>query len=116
MHNSSNSNHPLDALVRLWHFSQNHHSSARAAAKLLLGLYNGRRFPFDLTDLRLFDAERLHDVLTVLQMDASPQKEVHCWLNEIFGRNDMGNRFEHMAYNLRLKGRCSKGNLAPLKP
>jgi hypothetical protein len=47
-----------EALIRLWNVTQRHDagtSGARRAALVLLGLYNGPRFPFDLTELRAMD-------------------------------------------------------------
>ena len=83
------------------------------AAKLLLGLYNGRRFPFDLTDLRVFDRSNLEAAMVVLRMDAERTWcEVHVILDAILCRDrGTGAEFEHWAYALRLKGRCTKENL-----
>lgn len=91
------------------------HSGARVAARLLLGLYNGPRFPFDLTDLRLLDAQNLDHALVLLRMDARPQMEVHQLLNLLYGRTDFGHRFEHMAHVWRVKGRCKKEYLVPVE-
>ena len=102
---------PLESLARLWKLSQESHGGSRVAAKLLLGLYNGPRFPFDLSELRVLDQAYLDDALIVIRMDSSPQHEVHEWLNKLYGRNDFGDRFEHMAHRWKLKGRCSKENL-----
>jgi hypothetical protein len=44
---------------------------------LLLGLYNGPYYRFDLTELRRLDNELLEDCLALLRMDATPVKEVH---------------------------------------
>ncbi|MES2948147.1 MAG: hypothetical protein V4858_06335 [Pseudomonadota bacterium] len=46
-------------------------------AKFLLGLYNGSRFPFDMTELRRLDHELLLDCVSVLSMDCYREKEVH---------------------------------------
>jgi hypothetical protein len=105
----------IDALKRLWTLAQNDHGGARVALRVLLGCYNGSRFPFDLTDLRLLDASNLQDVLTVLVMDASPWKEVHELLNEALGRRDVGHRMELLACDWRLKGKCSKENERELR-
>lgn len=107
---------PLSALVRLWRLAQADHGGANVAAKLLLGMYNGTRFPFDVTNLRRLDQSNLDDALTVLRMDAACQHEVHDWLNRLFERRDMGERFEHMAHRWKLKGRCKKEFLCPLAP
>jgi hypothetical protein len=106
----------LDALLRLWKMASGHsHGGARVAARVLLGCYNGSRFPFDLTDLRLLDAQVLGDVLQVLVMDSSPQAEVHELLNRMLGRRDIGHRFELLACDWRLKGKCSKENERELR-
>jgi hypothetical protein len=82
-------------------------------AKLLLGLYNGNRFPFDLTDLRALDNQRLDAAMVVLRMDAQrTYTEVHQLLNAIYddGRN-VGAELEHWAYTLRLRGRAKKEHI-----
>lgn len=90
------------------------HSGARVAARLLLGMYNGQRFPFDLTDLRRLDAQNLDRAMVLLRMDARCSMEVHSWLDLLYSRTDFGERFEHMAHAWRMKGRCKKENLVPV--
>jgi len=71
---------------------------SRYIAAFLLGLYNGPRFPFDLTELRCLDSALQDDCLTVLKMDARAcLKEVHCYFN------NGGERFENMAKRWSLK-------------
>lgn len=96
----------LEALLRLWQLAQGDHGGSNVAAKLLLGLYNGQRFPFDLTELRRLDGYYMSCVLNVLALDHSPLREVHDHLNKMLQRQDMGPRFELMAHRWRLKGRC----------
>lgn len=106
----------LDALALLWSWGQRGDCSGeRVAAKLLLGLYNGTRFPFDLTELRRLDESLLRAALLVIEMDACPAAEVHVLLGRIYNhpRGDFGNEFEARAYELGLKGRCKKAYLAP---
>jgi hypothetical protein len=101
----------IKALVTLWNLTQEHPgtSGARAALGVLLGLYNGSRFPMDLTDLRLLDGKNLHAAISVIAHDAgSCQREVHEWLNHVSGRRDFGARFEFMAWDYRRKGRVKK--------
>ena len=54
------------SLTKLWNHTQQHKgtSGARAAAGVLLGLYNGDRFPFDLTELRviILACNRISDI------------------------------------------------------
>jgi hypothetical protein len=72
-------------------------------AKLLLGLYNGTRFPFDLTDLRCLDGRLYAAAMQVLDMDARrTYTEVHELLNAIYadGRN-VGAELECWAWRLR---------------
>lgn len=107
-----------DAALRLYRLVKHHvgTSGGNAAAKLLLGLYNGQRFPFDLTDLRSFDAGNFAAAMTVLHMDARQTWcEIHVLLDAILGRSyGTGPEFEHWAYNLRLKGACKKAALPEL--
>jgi hypothetical protein len=105
----------LDALKRLYELVKRHLGTGggNAAASLLLGLYNGRRFPFDLTELRRFDPGNLEAALIVLRMDAERTWcEVHALLDDIYadGRYT-GHEFELWAFDMGLKGRCSKANL-----
>lgn len=109
----------LAALVALWNVTQEHvgTSGARAAAGVLLGLYNGERFPLDLTDLRVLDANNLAHAVAVIGCDAARcEREVHDWLNLVTGRNDFGQRFEHLAHEWRRKGRCKRDELEPVSP
>jgi len=110
----------IGSLVRLWNVTQKHDagtSGARAAALVLLGLYNGPRFPFDLTDLRVLDSNNVRDALAVITGDATRcQREVHSWLNVITGRTDFGARFEHLAWKFRVKGRCRRDALRSVFP
>lgn len=109
-------NEALYALSHFFNMATNENGGgARAAAMLLLGLYNGPRFPFDLTDLRLFDESNLNLAIALLRFDARPAMEVHDWLNKLYGRNDFGARFEQLAHDWRVKGRCKKEWLRPLE-
>jgi hypothetical protein len=107
------------ALIKLWNLTQVHQgtSGARAAAGVLLGLYNGERFPFDLTDLRVLDSQNLAAAIEVMRSDAAQcQMEVHQWLNRLTGRHDFGMRFEHLAHEWRRKGKCKREHLDPVLP
>jgi len=105
----------LEILSRFFFLAWGHsHSGAKVAAGLLLGLYNGTRFPFDLTDLRLLDGRNLDDALALMRFDSRPAMEVHQWLNKLYGRHDFGDRFEHLAHFWRMKGKCKREYLTPL--
>ena len=106
----------LRALSRFFFLAWRHdHGGARVAARLILGLYNGTRFPFDLTDLRLLDGQMLEDAMALMLFDARIRMEVHDWLNKVYGRGDFGERFEHLAHMWNLKGKCKKEWLAKLE-
>lgn len=111
-------NDQLQALKRLYDLAREHlgTSGGNTAAKLLLGIYNGRRFPFDLTDLRLFDMGNLEAAMTLIQMDAvRTYTEVHEILYCLLGcEYSVGAEFEHWAYDLRLRGRVKKESLPKL--
>lgn len=106
-----------EALLHLWRMAQGTSSSEKVAARFLLGLYNGYRFPFDLTDFRLFDGSNFKRAQLVLAMDHMPKAEVHVVLARLLGYSgrDMGPEFEHLAYNLRLKGAAKKAALPELR-
>jgi hypothetical protein len=78
------------ALTRLFEVAQGDSGQCRYVAKFLLGCYNGKRFPFDLTDFRCLDTALFNDCMAVLQMDVQPEKEVH----EYFP--DGGRKFEQL--------------------
>lgn len=107
----------LRALSRFFFLAWRHdHGGARVAARLILGMYNGTRFPFDLTDLRLLDGQMLEDAMALMLFDARIRMEVHDWLNKLYGRSDFGARFEHLAHMWKLKGKCKKEWLDPVPP
>lgn len=110
----------IQALIQLWNLTQQSGTSgARAASGVLLSLYNGERFPMDLTDLRVLDGSNLRAALAVITADAARcEREVHQWLNQITGRTDFGWRFEHLAHDWKCfrRGRCKKAELPALSP
>ena len=109
------------ALISLWNLTQEHPGTggAQAAAGVLLGLYNGTRFPLDLTDLRMLDRSNLRAALEVIGADAGRcEMEVHEWLNRLACRMDFGDRFERLAFEYECfkRGRGKRSNLAELQP
>lgn len=81
----------LPALKRLFDIAHGNSGQCRKVAAFLLGLYNGQRFPFDLTDCRAVDAEIFDDMLLVLRMDSRLRAEVHTYFP------NGGERFEALA-------------------
>lgn len=67
----------LAALRRLWAHAQGETGQCRITSAFLLGLYNGSRYPFDLTKFRALDESLFLDCLAVLEMDSTPKREVH---------------------------------------
>ena len=69
----------FEALHRLYLFAADTvHGHGEIVARVLLGLYNGERFPFDLTELRRLEPDVFTDVMTLLVMDARvTRKEIH---------------------------------------
>lgn len=108
----------LVAAARLWNVASGNTGQSQVCAAFLLGLYNGTRFPFDLTDLRLLDADLRRAAFDLLAADASHtlQCEVHELLNTGTGRRDFGARFEHLAHDWGRKGRCLRKFLTPVQP
>lgn len=97
------------SLLALWELAQRDCGGSRVALRLLCGLYNGQRFPFDLTDLRALDQRYLAAALTAITADASgPVREVHELLNDLLGVRTVGPQLEILAYEWRFKGRCTK--------
>lgn len=100
------------AISHLYEFAKRNTycSSGKAAIRLLLGLYNGNRFEFDLTDLRLFDRQNLDAAMATLRLDAERTRcEVHDLLDAIYadGFSTQAD-LEHWAFGFNLKGRCKK--------
>ncbi|WP_025573878.1 DUF7673 family protein [Ralstonia thomasii] len=89
-------NDGLDSLKRLFDLANGSSGQCRHVARFLLGLYNGTRFPFDLTDFRCVDASIFEDMMRVLRMDSRPRAEVHTY----FPRG--GERFEQLAQDWNL--------------
>ena len=87
----------FDALKRLWQIANGGSGQCRYVAAFLLGLYNGPRFPFDLTNLRALDTEIVQDCLTVLAMDSTRAAEVHSLLGV------PSERFEQLAEDWGIK-------------
>lgn len=80
------------ALQRLFTVANRESGQCRYIAHFLLGLYNGQRFPFDLTDLRAIDNDLFEDCVAVLRMDARiTRQEVHLYFE------NGGKRFEQLA-------------------
>lgn len=108
---------PRRALAYFFYLAEGHsHGAARVAARLLLNCYNGHRFSFDVTDLRLLDGKHLDMALQIMRMDAHCTREVHDRLNDMYGRTDFGPRFEQLAWTWGIKGKCKKDWLAPVEP
>jgi hypothetical protein len=71
----------IRALQRLFKIANGHSGQCGRVARFLLGLYNGYRFPFDLTLLRGVDDATFEDCVRVLRMDAMlVGREVHEYL------------------------------------
>lgn len=110
-------NDQLGALVRLWNVAEKMRGTGggNVAAKFLLGLYNGQRFPFDLTELRRFDLGNFEAALGVLQMDFQPEREIHDQLAMVLGRIDIQMLLETFAWDMRLKGAAKKAEVLDLQ-
>ena len=95
----------LEALDRVYQVAKRHMGTGggNRAAKLLLGLYNGQRFPFDLTELRGFDDGNLDAALVVMEMDARrTHAEVHVVLEALYITEPVQWQLETWAFRLGL--------------
>ncbi|MET1080285.1 MAG: hypothetical protein ABWY06_19915 [Pseudomonas sp.] len=70
----------LVALGRLTAVAQRDSGQSRVVGRFLLGLYNGRTYPFNLVELRGLDCQLFDDCLAVLRLDNEPAMEVHEYL------------------------------------
>lgn len=82
------------ALFRLLPVALSDTGQSSVVARFLLGLYNGRRFPMDMTELRRLDRALLVDCLAVLEIDHQPETEIHLYVE------NGGALFEEMADRL----------------
>ena len=108
----------LVAIDKLYQVAKQHQgtSGGNAAAKLLLGLYNGKRFPFDLTDLRVLDAGNYAAAMVVIDMDARrTYTEVHVILAALHVGEPVQSVMEMWAVDLGLKGRATKAGIAEMR-
>ncbi len=86
-----------EALRVLWAVANGHSGQCRFIAAFLLGLYNGARFPFDLTDLRCIDSALYEHCSAVLHMDARVcEQEIYLYFE------DGGTKFEQLAKDWQL--------------
>jgi hypothetical protein len=69
----------IEALKRLLPIARGDTGQSGVIARFLLNLYNGNRFPFDMTDFRRLDYELFDDCVAVLKMDFQPRQEVHAY-------------------------------------
>jgi len=82
----------IPALMRLADIAERDSGQACTVRSFLLGLYNGYRFPFNLTRLRGLDKALFDDCAAVLTLDArATAQEVHQYLE------DGADRFERWA-------------------
>lgn len=83
----------VEALRRLMRVAQSDTGQSRRVAGFLLCLFNGSRFPYDITDMRGLDLQLFDDCVAVLKMDYSPEQEVHKYFP------DGGELFERLAHD-----------------
>lgn len=69
----------IEALNRLVPIALRGTGQSAVVGRFLLGLYNGHDYPFVLTSLRGLDTALFDDCLAVLQLDFSPEQEVHTY-------------------------------------
>ena len=83
----------VESLKHLYRIAQGDSGQCRRVASFLAGLYNGTRFPFDLTNFRGLDGELFEHCMAVLRLDSRPQQEVHMYFE------DGGRKWEEMILN-----------------
>ncbi len=97
----------VEALQRLYKVACGQSGQCRYIAHFLLGLYNGARFPFDLTELRGVDDALYDDCMRVLRMDARvTRREVHTYFE------DGSRKWEDLAGDWRVLDVFKLGNAA----
>lgn len=93
------------ALRRLFEIAHGDSGQCKRVAAFLLGLYNGHRFPFDLTELRGLDTKIHEDCLAVLRLDHPCMQEVHRYFPE------GGEAFERLAVSWGFKAQGDTSNV-----
>ncbi|MCL1962235.1 MAG: hypothetical protein FWG56_10825 [Desulfovibrionaceae bacterium] len=71
MSNDSTENKGVAALKRLLTVASGRTGQCRCVAAFLLGLYDGQRFPFDLTDLCTIDNDLFEDCVRYEKLERS---------------------------------------------
>lgn len=74
------------ALLRLMPVAERYTGQSGVVARFLLSLQKGQSCPFNLIELRRLDDALHDDCIAVLRMDATPYKEVHCYIQDGFQR------------------------------
>ena len=86
-------------MKRLYTHACGNTGQCKPVAAFLLGLYNGPRFPFDLTELRRLDEGLFDDCMLLLRMDARlTRQEIHQYLE------DGGRKLEQLARDWDIAG------------
>jgi hypothetical protein len=89
----------IPALRRLFKIANGNSGQCGKVAGFLLGLYNGSRFPFDMTNFRAVDGAIFDDMMMVLRMDSRLLAEVHTYFD------NGGQAFEQLASDWNLHSR-----------
>lgn len=72
----------LAALEHLIHVAQGHSGQSHHLRRLLLGLYNGYRWPFEMQRLRGLDMDLQEAALAVIQMATYSGHEIHTFVED----------------------------------
>ncbi|TDB02090.1 DUF7673 family protein [Halomonas marinisediminis] len=72
----------LAALEYLIHAAQGHSGQSHHLRRLLLGLYNGYRWPFEMQRLRGLDVDLQEAALAVIQMATYSGHEIHTFVED----------------------------------
>ncbi|MBF7052247.1 hypothetical protein IOC61_02820 [Halomonas sp. KAO] len=72
----------LAALEHLIHAAQGHSGQSHHLRRLLLGLYNGYRWPFEMQRLRGLDVDLQEAALAVIQMATYSGHEIHTFVED----------------------------------
>lgn len=67
----------LDSLAHLIDYTFGTGNQCEVVARFLAGLYNGQDFPFDLSDLRVLDADVFEHCMAVLRVAQRADVEIH---------------------------------------
>ena len=77
-----------EALKTVWKLANGYGGAAQVCTGVILGLYNGSTYPFDLTDLKLLDKNNQSVVLNFIAGSLQSRREIHLDIKDYIGSSE----------------------------